>query len=1060
VSAEADTPPAALDSDVELGDLRRRRGQWVATELKEIATAQANAVIGLIGDPKGRSYGTQKVKLRLDGEIVEMRVPRVMLRDGTVVTPKIYQTLKGEEREEANNLILEAGVSTRQVAKLSARASPDGKPVRGTSSTATSEKQKVEHLRSLVTVLHRPLADEGIVAVMMDGTSIGGRTMMAAIGITEDGRKLILGLEEDQFETAEVCTRLVEGLVRRGLDPRVLWVTDGGGAQIAAIRKVSGALEPTIQRCVRHKWANIQEQLPADMSVRMAIQKRWHEIWEGDKSADAVLDELRAFAAGLKGSHPAAAATALRDAEELVTARRLGITGDALVTLQSTNPIEAAFQQVKHAGLWAIKKTTSWVAVRHAKYHEQRRRRAAAQLLKAEPGWKRLTNTKVLRDLRARLRPELEGPGSLGRPPKLEAVEKLTLEEAPGENNARARAVGWLSPASIEPAAALPQGRSREAVVTRLLMAVKGGPTALDVDRVEPPTGRARWFGSARALETFGLRPDQDVEVDALERVVAGQHVSTDTHVRPRVHATRDIVDDQGKPAQERVTRVGHFTVRLSASSSVSRLWHEATPERRVEIEDALLAGARSGLDNLAASSQGPGDGVAAAARWHVEYEGKGQTRPRLYAEILVVGVARDGKLMSPVSRAPYFKHKASVELKRTELAAAETAAESTFKERMPVLVTEKAPEIEPVPGIETPPAAPTPARKERARQQQLPEIDRPERGIPRQAPPAPVVEAPVVEVPPVVEAPVVEAPAVEAPPVVEAPAVEAQAPAVQPAAPSVEAPAAERLSAAGLAALNTIRADGERARARLDDARTPGEQQAARDALERARSSWRQLHHARPDLVSSIEVPEQRTGGRPPAERSQPPPQIDVVEAADLLGRHAHSLGPGRTTALSERVEVLRSWMEAKHPDPRWLQERFAEQCRDNPFARLDPTTASAELLIEMRGSAIKKDVARREARSRDTGATAVDAKLAQSDRDVLDGLRGDLDRVREEHRRGGSTRMCLADWMDKEAENAARLVALAQELKDRQVERAPDRAPEVDPPADRTLSTAGIER
>jgi putative transposase len=66
--------------------------------------------------------------------------------------------------------------------------------------------------------------------------------MVAALGIGEDGRKMILGIRQGATENATVVGELLADLMERGLDftePR-LYILDGGKALSAAVKKYAG----------------------------------------------------------------------------------------------------------------------------------------------------------------------------------------------------------------------------------------------------------------------------------------------------------------------------------------------------------------------------------------------------------------------------------------------------------------------------------------------------------------------------------------------------------------------------------------------------------------------------------------------------------------------------------------------------------------------------------------------------------------------------------------------------------------------------------------------------
>ena len=78
-------------------------------------------------------------------------------------------------------------------------------------------------------IMERRLDKTRICALLVDATPFAGQQMVAALGIAEDGRKMILGIRQGATENATVVGELLGDLLERGLDfslPR-LYVLDG-----------------------------------------------------------------------------------------------------------------------------------------------------------------------------------------------------------------------------------------------------------------------------------------------------------------------------------------------------------------------------------------------------------------------------------------------------------------------------------------------------------------------------------------------------------------------------------------------------------------------------------------------------------------------------------------------------------------------------------------------------------------------------------------------------------------------------------------------------------------
>ena len=100
--------------------------------------------------------------------------------------------------------------------------------------TATAER--------LAELCARPLGEQRWPIPMLDGVHLGEHLLVVALGVTEDGTKVPLGVVEGSTENTVVCARLVADLVDRGLDASrgMLFVVDGGKALSKAIRAAFG----------------------------------------------------------------------------------------------------------------------------------------------------------------------------------------------------------------------------------------------------------------------------------------------------------------------------------------------------------------------------------------------------------------------------------------------------------------------------------------------------------------------------------------------------------------------------------------------------------------------------------------------------------------------------------------------------------------------------------------------------------------------------------------------------------------------------------------------------
>jgi len=172
-----------------------------------------------------------------------------------------------------------------------------------------------------------------------------GVLQRAPLGIDAAGVKIPLGFWEGATENHEICAELLEDLERRGLklSKRILWVTDGGGGIIKALRDRYGR-KLIHQRCTIHKDRNIQRHLPK--RYRKEAHRRFQTALEQNSYKDAK-KMLKDFELWLREINESAADSLLEAFEEILTLHRLKVPALLRKTLHSTNPIESMFSMVR-----------------------------------------------------------------------------------------------------------------------------------------------------------------------------------------------------------------------------------------------------------------------------------------------------------------------------------------------------------------------------------------------------------------------------------------------------------------------------------------------------------------------------------------------------------------------------------------------------------------------------------------------------------------------------------------------------------------------------------------
>src|SRR5271157_3189210 len=188
-------------------------------------------------------WGSERGYCVVMGQKVPVERPRVRTSDDREVRLGSYELFhRGEPLTETVWEKLMLGLSTRKY----------GQAVRQFTEAYGLEKSAIsEHFieasrTKLKAMMARRLDKTRLCALLIDATPFQGQQMVAALGIDEYGRKMILGIRQGATENATVVGELLGELLTRGLDftePR-LYVLDGGKALHAAVKKYAGDSAP------------------------------------------------------------------------------------------------------------------------------------------------------------------------------------------------------------------------------------------------------------------------------------------------------------------------------------------------------------------------------------------------------------------------------------------------------------------------------------------------------------------------------------------------------------------------------------------------------------------------------------------------------------------------------------------------------------------------------------------------------------------------------------------------------------------------------------------------
>src|SRR6266849_407863 len=379
---------------------------WLKQGVGELIRQAGLQIIGLVMEEEVRElvgersqslpertanrWGSERGFCVVMGQKVPIEGPRVRSTEDREMRLGSYELFhRGEALTETVWEKLMLGLSTRKY----------GQAVRQFTEAYGLEKSAVsEHFIEasrvkLKQLMERRLDKMQFCALLIDATPFEGQQMVAALGIAQDGRKMILGIRQGATENATVVGELLGDLVSRGLDftePR-LYVLDGGKALTAAVKKYAGE-SAEIQRCQVHKRRNVLDHLTDEQ--KPAVAKRLNAAYALEDYA-AAKQALNSLHRELMDLNPSAARSLGEGMEETLTVHRLHLPMQLRKTVASTNVIESAFSIVEQV----CRNVKRW----HG--GDQRERWVGSGLLVAEKQFRRVQGYKqipvLIRELEA-----------------------------------------------------------------------------------------------------------------------------------------------------------------------------------------------------------------------------------------------------------------------------------------------------------------------------------------------------------------------------------------------------------------------------------------------------------------------------------------------------------------------------------------------------------------------------------------------------------------------------------------------------------------------------------
>lgn len=341
----------------------------------------------------GCRYGSNPGSVRLGGQRLRVRVPRVRGDDGEIPLRSYRQlhTGGGDVDDDLLRRVL-YGISCGNYERAAAMVPG----AIGLSRASVSRSFVQASAAQLKAFQERDLSTEDYVALFLDGKTFAEATMVIALGVTMTGEKRVLGFIETDTENATVLSSFLRSLIARGLDisQGILVIIDGGKGLRSAVRTVF-AKRALVQRCLWHKRENVVGYLPQRDQVTW--RRRLQRAMDRPTYAEARL-ALEHLVAELDMINQSAAASLREGLDEVLTLHRLGVYATLGRSFKTTNCLENINGQIEQR----CGQVDCW------KNSNQRHRWLAAALVEIEPRLRTVCGYRHLGTLRQALQRELK----------------------------------------------------------------------------------------------------------------------------------------------------------------------------------------------------------------------------------------------------------------------------------------------------------------------------------------------------------------------------------------------------------------------------------------------------------------------------------------------------------------------------------------------------------------------------------------------------------------------------------------------------------------------------
>jgi len=363
--------------------------------LKAVANELQNEFKKLVGVKHSRigsnaRWGKQNGSVYLRDQKFPVVVPRVRNVDLNQEVPlEAYRRLQTPFDDDSGALKrLLHGLSTHKYEENSALAAE----AFGISASNLSKKFKRCSADKLKELQERSLKQYDIVAIFIDAKRYADDGLMVSVGVTMDGEKIVLGVEQSHNENSRAIEQWFDKWIERGLrfEDGILFIIDGSkGIRKAIERKFSHYA--LIQRCRWHKRENVVAYL--DNSQKTFFRRRLQLAYEKTtyKEAKSALEVLHHE---LEAVNVSAANSLAEGIEETLTIHHLGLSPEIAKSLSTTNCMESVMSQMGQY----TDKVDRW------HNSSQILRWTATSLMDVEPRLNKIVGHRYLSVLRSKLR--------------------------------------------------------------------------------------------------------------------------------------------------------------------------------------------------------------------------------------------------------------------------------------------------------------------------------------------------------------------------------------------------------------------------------------------------------------------------------------------------------------------------------------------------------------------------------------------------------------------------------------------------------------------------------